>query len=233
MHWAYRQMGRESEARAAEAQCDRARRKRLVDQAALAPPGARKVLFDLGAHHGVALRELKDHLSLDDTWEIHAFEPNPACRIKERLQKFDIPLRVHEAAVWIEDGAVKFRQQNHRVAQNRSPSDGRSDVDGWGSCLQDLDSAASGLEPAVEVECVDFARILGAYSADDYIVVKLDAEGAEFALLRHLIEREVINRIKVLLVEWHARLLPDETYKTRQYLERRLHDAGVEVIDRA
>jgi FkbM family methyltransferase len=190
----------------------------------------RKVFFDLGAHYGESLRQFVTQLPLDATWEIHSFEPNPACELASRLSNFHLPVQVHESAIWVHDGTIAFRQQNHRTAACASPTDGQSAIDGWGSCLESLGSSHPGLEPAIEVACEDLARILEAYSPDDYVVVKMDVEGAEFAILRHLIQRRVINRIKRLYVEWHDRLLAIETPDSRDDLEREVRNHGVEVV---
>lgn len=38
---------------------------------------------------------------------------------------------------------------------------------------------------------------------DDYVVLKVDIEGAEFDLLRRIISRGLLHLIDVLAVEWH------------------------------
>jgi FkbM family methyltransferase len=194
------------------------------------PRPERKVLFDLGTHHGEGLRHLRQELSLDGTWEIHAYEANPACHVCRWLQGVPLPIQVHETAVWIRDGQVTFRQHNRRALSQGSSPDATSDVDGWASCLAELGSSHPDLEPAVEVPCEDFARLLEAYSAEDFVVVKMDVEGAEFAILRHLIKREVVQRIRRLYIEWHDHLVPTETGCTRRQLEQQLRCLGLEVL---
>ncbi|MEO8499257.1 MAG: glycosyltransferase, partial [Planctomycetota bacterium] len=66
----------------------------------------RKVFFDLGAHHGESIRQLTPQLGLDETWEIHSFEPNPACELARRLSNVDLPIQIHHAAVWVRDGTM-------------------------------------------------------------------------------------------------------------------------------
>jgi len=253
LRFAYRRLGMEDAARDATEKHERAIKMRLEDHNAgdsdnhteveakfetdetrtgnmSTTTTRRKVFFDLGAHYGEALRRFVTQLPLDATWEIHSFEPNPACQLAIRLRNFGLPVQVHESAVWVRDGTIAFRQQNHRAAACASPADGQSDIDGWGSCLESLDSRHPGLEPPIEVACEDLARILGSYSPDDHVVVKMDVEGAEFTILRHLIQRRVINRIKRLYVEWHVRLLANETHDSCDDLEREVGNHGVEVV---
>jgi FkbM family methyltransferase len=188
-----------------------------------------KVFLDLGGHHGTATRLLQEPLSFDQEWEIHLYEPNPACELFDRMSKTDLSVTVHSSAIWIMDGTISFSQQNHRLAQNHSPTDGRSDIDGWGSRLSCLKTTHPSLLPPIEVPCVDLARILRSFSGSDYLAVKMDIEGAEFPVLRHLIREDVLSLIDVLYIEWHVRLLPDESMYSRQRLESQLREAGVKL----
>lgn len=53
------------------------------------------------------------------------------------------------------------------------------------------------------VECFDLSAWLLALP-DDEIVAKLDAEASEYTILPHLIETGAIDRISLLLMEWHG-----------------------------
>ena len=55
------------------------------------------------------------------------------------------------------------------------------------------------------VECFSLASLIE--SINPPVVLKLDVEGAEFVLLRHLIKRGVDERLHELWVEWHS---PDQ-----------------------
>jgi hypothetical protein len=54
-----------------------------------------------------------------------------------------------------------------------------------------------------EVEVFDFADWVCTLP-DVNIVLKIDAEGAEYVLLPHLIEHELMSRFSRLLIEWHT-----------------------------
>lgn len=58
----------------------------------------------------------------------------------------------------------------------------------------------------------------------------MDVEGAEFAILRHLIRRGVIGRVRKLYVEWHDRLLTTESTDSHCALEQDIRAQGVELI---
>jgi len=56
--------------------------------------------------------------------------------------------------------------------------------------------------------CVDLARLLKLYNKNDFVVVKMDIEGAEWELLLHLIKENVLGLIDVLAIEYHRDLSP-------------------------
>ena len=56
--------------------------------------------------------------------------------------------------------------------------------------------------------CLDFARLLRQYEQNDYVVVKMDIEGAEFELLVHLIKENVLGLIDILAIEYHKYMSP-------------------------
>lgn len=53
------------------------------------------------------------------------------------------------------------------------------------------------------VPCFDLARYI-AELPDDEIVLKMDVEGAEYALIQHLCAMNTDERLALLLVEWHC-----------------------------
>lgn len=53
------------------------------------------------------------------------------------------------------------------------------------------------------VACVDLAQFIKDLPDEEEIVLKIDAEGAEYDLLDHLIEQEADKRLALAWVEWH------------------------------
>jgi hypothetical protein len=83
---------------------------------------------------------------------------------------------VHPWAAWTYDGAIGFR------------------VAGLGGQVT---------EGATAHTCIDLARFI-LMLPDEEIVLKMDAEGAEYVLLPHLREYDADLRLKLLWVEWHC-----------------------------
>lgn len=73
------------------------------------------------------------------------------------------------------------------------------------------------LEPPGEwVHGFDLARLVKAFSP---VVLKMDAEGAEFVLLPHLIEQGADEHIALAWIEWHP---AKGTAKARRQIEKAL-----------
>lgn len=193
----------------------------------------KNVYLDCGGHHGEGLSEFIEKYKIDKTWVIEGFEPNPACNYKQRLSHLDLNIIIHEKAVWVHDGTILFSQENHEKSKSKSPTDGKSKIDGWGSVISELNSThLLHCEPPIEVECVDFDKILSKYNKENYnVIVKLDIEGAEYNVLRHIISNGSIKNINELYVEWHHVDLKDEDIKTTNQLINLIKNNGVIVYN--
>jgi FkbM family methyltransferase len=105
-------------------------------------------------------------------------------------------LRLEEKIVWTHDGTVEF------------DSDGES-LD----CRIYEVSKTAGQEPwrhpnpsatVKQLECIDLAGyLMSNFTSGDYVIVKLDIEGAEYDVLKRLIDSGAIALIKELYVEYH------------------------------
>lgn len=104
-------------------------------------------------------------------------DPHPTIRTRNQTVS-GVPVRILSVAAWTYDGEVGYVENGTRSRIDR----------GYGT----------------PVRCVDLARLVSELTP---VVVKLDVEGGEYTLLRHLIDREVDELVDVLLVEWHE---PDD-----------------------
>jgi FkbM family methyltransferase len=60
-------------------------------------------------------------------------------------------------------------------------------------------------EHPITVRCIDFgAWVKRSFTKDDFVIVKLDIEGAEYAVLRKMIDDGSIELVDRLYVEFHA-----------------------------
>ena len=94
--------------------------------------------------------------------------------------------------------------------------DASNTLDGWASTIR-RDNVHKGLSAEFQVPCFDFSKLLESLVGRE-IYVKMDIEGAEFDVLRHLLEERTLRLITELYVEFHERLLLTESKITREAL---------------
>lgn len=174
----------------------------------------KKVFIDCGYHLGEGLQEFITNLGINESWKIYVFEANPACEIFNKIPN-NLNITAYNKAVWIHNDGVIFNQENNTAS--KSPTAGStSNIDGWGSCVADLQSVHT-YDKQVKVESVDFAKWIMQFKDCD-VYCKMDIEGAEFPVLKQMIEQQTLSVIKELWVEWHDMDLPNEDETSRELL---------------
>ena len=169
---------------------------------------------------------------MDDSWEIHAFEANPACQLSKRALAFGLPVIPHECAVWTEDGFAAFRQEDFSRSNSGSPTDGVSNSNGWGSSIAALNAQHSGYEPEITIPCIDLSRFIRELPIPAEIICKLNVEGSEFPILHRMLLEGTIDRIAKLYIEFHQWVIPSETDDSVQELVDLIEKRGV-IVDTA
>lgn len=161
-----------------------------------------KIFIDCGYYIGKAL----DYYAplLDDSWTVYAFEPNMNLDVLESVKRFPFPVTWINKAAWTEDGEVDFRLQ------------GRIDA-------SHIDSIRHSVDPLVTVPCIDFSKFVKELP-EATIICSMDIEGSEYPVLRKMLDEKTAQRLSLLDIEFHHRLLPggDATISSslRQELER-------------
>lgn len=147
-----------------------------------------KYFLDCGGNDACSIRRFKQLFDDADEYVIHSFEPNPIFKNCYRgLQN----VIFHEEAVWIEDGEARLYLANGRRSQ--------------GSSL--IESKITGglrKERFLTVKSIDFsAWIRSTFKLGDFIILKVDIEGAEYELLRKMIAEDTISYVSRLFIEFH------------------------------
>jgi len=161
-----------------------------------------KVFLDLGTHHGEGLIQFVPILKLDETWQIHCFEPNPLAQpentIRDLQQNNKLNVMLHRAAAWIKDGMVEFK---------RYGSNGQSE----GSLVADTGGGKEygDYHSSVTVAAKDVYKLIQSFDSNDEIYIKMDIEWSEYALLEDFISRGWPKKIKKIWIEWHNRHVPE------------------------
>jgi FkbM family methyltransferase len=189
----------------------------------------KNIFLDCGTHLCEGLIDFYNKGIIDDTFEIHTFEPNPACNIEERIKQIPLNIIPYNKAIWIEDGYVFFNQENHQKSKTGSPTDGYSNIDGWGSSVDGIGFEHPGYDTQVKVPSINFSKFIEKLPKDSNIICKMDIEGSEFKVLRHLIEQGTISNIKEIYIEFHERFMPLESKYTEGELIKQISNLGVKV----
>ncbi|KAL3787088.1 hypothetical protein HJC23_011772 [Cyclotella cryptica] len=183
----------------------------------------RNIFIDLGANCGNSYKRLlkANQLNREGNWEVYLWEANPQLiefylndiQSDELVPKNHV-VDVIEAAAAASDGFVSFYlTAGQELINDKSqfPDKGRCDPDsvanpsGASSLLSNKKRAGK----PIEVKAIDFARWMNddlKALEDDYLMIKIDIEGAELQLLDRLMEVIPMGfcHVNKLFIEWHA-----------------------------
>ena len=179
----------------------------------------RHVFIDLGANTGDSIKYfinknvynpsnsheyLKGYSARSNvTWEIYCVEANPYFnKSLEELENYCESLGhkfylYAQSAAWIKNEKLTFYLDTVNKGNNY-----------WGSSLlENHPDVISSNKTKTIVNGIDVADLLRKYKEDDEIVLKIDIEGTEYKLLKHLIEQEVLKLVDIIAIEFHERFL--------------------------
>lgn len=139
-----------------------------------------KVFIDAGSFDGRTTRLFRKKYGQE--WIVHCFEPDP------RIVNEEPGIILHREAVWTSDGEMDL----HLGKPESS------------SLFAEKTTGEVGKHGSAKVRCVDFSRWLSeTVGPQDEVIVKLNIEGAEYSVLRRMVEHGTVSLISKLFVEWH------------------------------
>lgn len=168
----------------------------------------RRIFIDLGAYNGDTVEQFYNwgHL-LGDPYEfdIYAFEPNPEhFDALKKLEKTKPNLMVSDKAAWTTDDQIDFTVDDVGSTVMKSKKN-------WGK------------GQVIKVDCFDFGDWIRQFE-NDYLIVKMDIEGAEFPVLYKMLKDDTIKCIDRLWVEMHPNKVTDYTTTDKNVLVERLKE---------
>ena len=151
------------------------------------------IFIDGGARIGESLDLYVRHQPKLLGCEIHLFECNPSHQhtlhnLTNQYPNYNI--FIHEMALWNMTG-----EQNFYFS-----------IDQWGDLGCTLDKTKRerlDLNSPLVVKTTQLSEFLKNFDKTDYIIIKLDIEGAEWEVVSDLINSEQILMVDELYVEWH------------------------------
>jgi FkbM family methyltransferase len=148
---------------------------------------------------------------------IERFRPRKLYGFDPNLPQWETPFLRSEAAIWsAELGAYLVGETTVRLERMAAWTyDGEI-----GFRSEGLRSWVTSAPDAEKVPCFDLARFIAGLD-DDEVVLKIDAEGAEYDLLEHLIDTRTDALLRLVWVEWHEQVVQRARVR-RQVISERL-----------
>tara|TARA_B100000131_G_scaffold87687_1_gene84549 strand:- start:31221 stop:31814 length:594 start_codon:yes stop_codon:yes gene_type:complete len=161
----------------------------------------RKVVIDAGAHIGQSIDRLREKFK-NDNIEIYSFEPHPRCFLAAKTRENE-STKVFNKAVWIEDGTIEFYCDSLDINTARP-------LPGEASTMFEVKTKGRSLpgqfdsRSKITAKSFDFSKwIKENFDKEDFIHLKMDIEGAEYQVLRKMVDDDSISFINELDVEFH------------------------------
>lgn len=159
------------------------------------------IYVDLGAYNGDTFLSFMANTDLPvapEEFEIYLVEPNPAFTaiLTKLADKFDNIKEVKSEAAWTDDGFIEFAQDTNLLAYGSTVMKAKENI--WNTM------------PHIKVRCFDFSNWIKQFK-NDYLIVKMDIEGAEFPILEKMIKDKTIKLINQLWVEMHPNKVREYT----------------------
>lgn len=147
------------------------------------------IFIDLGCYNGDTILEFYQRKGIDhESFNIYAFDPNPTFkRIWDKLNKSFPNVTFSNKAAYIDNEKREFTVDRSRLS--------------YGSTLE-KSKKNWGIGEIIEAECFDFSEWIKQFS-NDYVIVKMDIEGAEFPVLEKMLKDGTLKYMNQLWVEVH------------------------------
>ena len=145
-----------------------------------------KVFIDCGAFRGKIIKRFND---ARPGYKIYAFECNPT------LSGFDYGPEVTtiRKAIWTADETISF----YLSKANKDKVEGST-------VFKQKTTGNIDRDNPVHVQALDFGRWMRCnFSISDYVVVKMNVEGAEYDVIPKMIQDGSIKLINELHIQWH------------------------------
>lgn len=172
-----------------------------------------KIFIDCGANKGSDLDMFKTNHKDHQSWRMIAFEPNPECVDYMLLNGKLDNVELVEKAVWIEDSTMTFN-----IGSNTKSSTLRSDKKTHMS------------NKSITVETIDLSNYISQFNEEDYIILALDVEGAEYEVLEKMLTEKTIDLVDEIFVEFHTHKMKNSKEDNLQVREDKITEQLIEKL---
>jgi len=156
---------------------------------------------DCGVFNGKIMRRVLSSNRYGPKYHAYAFECNPSLA----HIRYGDGVTLYHRAVWVDDSTLKFyiNTKHPRIQGN--------------SLFKDKRTGSLDKDHPVEVKGIDFSKWLSdTFTADDYVVVKMNIEGSEYPVLEKCVNDGTIDLINELHIQWHYNKIPNMTERHKR-----------------
>jgi len=178
----------------------------------------RKIFIDCGANRGQSIIQARRQYGPDV--EIYSFEAVPILYSKLTEKWSSTPnVYLYNNAVWIKNEEVKiFLATTYSDASTLY----QDKID------RPIDSSIFNIVQGVDI--AEFIRTH--FSKEDYIVFKFDIEGAEYDVLYHLAQENILSYFNELVGEWHIdkfspKYVEEHLKYKNEFIQREIEKSGL------
>lgn len=167
----------------------------------------RKIFIDCGSHDGCSVRKFKDLHDKSNEFEYFCFEINKLLEPLYKDIKDQITLTFKGVATSYKK--VTFLRMGmtggSTITAGKADNLYRKQYNRKDCMLFDFDQVCKNGElKTSKIDTIDLSHwIKENFSQDDYIVLKMDVEGAEYEILNHLIKNRCVKFLNELKIEFH------------------------------
>jgi FkbM family methyltransferase len=170
----------------------------------------RQIYIDCGSCHGQSIIDFKHYFRYAKDYEIYAFECHPFLLPRlERLSK-KLNFTLIKKALWIQDNYIAL----YPGISNKKRTDTLQSSSVMFSKKRMIDK-----KHPINVDAIDFSQWLqNNFDSQDYIILKMNIEGAEYPILSKMLMDDSLRYINRLYIAWH-RLKMTENSIMYTYIE--------------
>lgn len=174
----------------------------------------KKIFIDGGANEGQSIRSFMKNFNDWHEYEIHSFECNP--RVISKLQEYKKYTTIHQNALWIRNEELEFYLN------------GDNNTCG-GSLRSDKTTGSLKFDQPISIAAIDIVEFIKLnFKKSDYIILKLDVEGAEYDIIPHLLNNNMFtDYIDKLYIEFHQKKLRHITAEYHNELVAKLKECDI------
>jgi FkbM family methyltransferase len=150
-----------------------------------------KVYIDCGSYEGGTIRKFMKSDYYSNDFKIYAFDPNPRLT---QSNYYDNIIFIKKA-VWTSNGVIDF----YINTKNTNKQCGSS-------IIKEKITGSLDKNNPIKVDTIDFSLWLkNNFTINDYIIIQMNIEGAEYNVLNKCINDGSINLINKLFVQFHEK----------------------------